>query len=286
MPIDYSKWKDIEVSDDEDDTHPNIDTPSLFKWRHEARLQRQKEFDEKKRRTEADKAEKSQRLKELKEKVSKMESTDPNMNSVKKALTELEDEMTEVKKRDEEVKKEEKLRPWNVDTISTEGFNKTLVNSQPKRKDDDMTPEEKENYLREFVKKYEKDIDGFGWLNKWDDSRAYLLERTHLACEETANYLVIKCINLAMEEKFGAMDQVAHQTIAMQYLLELSKQLDVDPRACISSFFSKIQKADPEYMKAFEDELSAFKDRIRRRAQEKIEEQMEELRKEDRKSVV
>ena len=35
------------------------------------------------------------------------------------------------------------------------------------------------------------------------------------------------------------MEQVAHQTIAMQYLLELSKQLDVDPRACISSFFTK-----------------------------------------------
>ena len=32
MPIDYSKWKAIEVSDDEDDTHPNIDTPSLFRF--------------------------------------------------------------------------------------------------------------------------------------------------------------------------------------------------------------------------------------------------------------
>jgi hypothetical protein len=31
------------VSDDEDDTHPNVDTPSLFKWRHEARLQREEE---------------------------------------------------------------------------------------------------------------------------------------------------------------------------------------------------------------------------------------------------
>lgn len=29
--VDYSKWKNIEVSDDEDDTHPNIDTPSLFR---------------------------------------------------------------------------------------------------------------------------------------------------------------------------------------------------------------------------------------------------------------
>ena len=33
--LNYSKWDNIEISDDEDDTHPNIHTPSLFKWRHE-----------------------------------------------------------------------------------------------------------------------------------------------------------------------------------------------------------------------------------------------------------
>ena len=43
MPLDYRKWDHIEVSDDEDDTHPNIDTPSLFKWRHEARVKREEE---------------------------------------------------------------------------------------------------------------------------------------------------------------------------------------------------------------------------------------------------
>ena len=40
-------------------------------------------------------------------------------------------------------------------------------------------------------------------------------------------------------QKYGAMEQVSHQCIAMQYLLELAKQLDVDPRGCISSFFTK-----------------------------------------------
>ena len=30
----------LQVSDDEDDTHPNIDTPSLFRWRHQARVER------------------------------------------------------------------------------------------------------------------------------------------------------------------------------------------------------------------------------------------------------
>ena len=42
-------WIISQVSDDEDDTHPNIDTPSLFKWRHEARVQRMEEMDAKKK---------------------------------------------------------------------------------------------------------------------------------------------------------------------------------------------------------------------------------------------
>ena len=40
------------------------------------------------------------------------------------------------------------------------------------------------------------------------------------------------------------MAHVAHQCICMQYLLELAKQLETDPRACISSFFTKIQVAE------------------------------------------
>ncbi len=57
MPIDYSKWKNIEISDDEDDTHPNIDTPSLFRWRHQARLERQAEDERKKAELEKEKRE-------------------------------------------------------------------------------------------------------------------------------------------------------------------------------------------------------------------------------------
>lgn len=33
----------LQISDDEDDTHPNIDTPSLFRWRHQARVERMEE---------------------------------------------------------------------------------------------------------------------------------------------------------------------------------------------------------------------------------------------------
>ncbi len=57
MPIDYSKWKNIEVSDDEDDTHPNIDTPSLFRWRHQARIERMSQAEQEKAELEKQKKE-------------------------------------------------------------------------------------------------------------------------------------------------------------------------------------------------------------------------------------
>jgi hypothetical protein len=46
----------------------------------------------------------------------------------------------------------------------------------------------------------------------------------------------------------------------------------------------RIQLADADYKKAFDDELVAFKDRIRRRAVEKIEEAVKEAEEEERKA--
>lgn len=37
------------------------------------------------------------------------------------------------------------------------------------------------------------------------------------------------------------MEQVAHQTIVMQFILELAKSLKVDPRGCFRRFFEKIK---------------------------------------------
>lgn len=39
-----------------------------------------------------------------------------------------------------------------------------------------------------------------GMLRRWDDSQRYLSENPSLVCEETANYLVIMCIDLEVEE--------------------------------------------------------------------------------------
>lgn len=216
----------------------------------------------------------------LKKKMASSSLSETEMAIIKKGLNELEKEAHEAGDKEKEVLDEEKKMPLNVDTISQEGFSKSVINKPKPRGSENLSEEERENNMREFVTKYEKEIKAFGWLKKFEDSKAYMQEHPHLACEETANYLVIHCLNLEMQNKHGAMEQVAHQCICIQYLLELSKQLDIDPRSCISSFFTKIQIADNEYKKAFEDELEAFKERIRVRAEQKIEEQLEEARQE------
>lgn len=286
--VDYSKWKDIEISDDEDDTHPNIDTPSLFRWRHQARIERMEEQKREKAELEKKKAETAKKLKEAKEKLEVIEKDKvetKNVGELKKALQELELEEEKVKEKEAELNKKEVMAPWNVDTIAQPGFAKTVINAKPKRQDDsELSEDAKEEKMREFVKENEKKLKQFGMLRRYDDSKAFLTENPHLVGENTANYLVIWCINLQMEGKNELMNHVAHQCICMQYILELSKHLDVDPRACVGSFFTRIQVADADYKKSFDDELISFRERICKRAAEKLEIAMKEAEEEEKQA--
>ena len=43
--INYSKWDNIELSDDESDLHPNIDKDSWFRMKHRSRLEKEEKED-------------------------------------------------------------------------------------------------------------------------------------------------------------------------------------------------------------------------------------------------
>ncbi|XP_026053717.1 hsp90 co-chaperone Cdc37 [Carassius auratus] len=282
--IDYSVWDHIEVSDDEDDTHPNIDTPSLFRWRHQARVERMEAFMKKGEELEKSLAESRRKLAEAQRRVQELSSA--STPEAKADLTKAQEEEKQLKKQErswekkmQEHRTEEKKMPWNVDTLSKEGFSKSVVNVKPEKEE---TEEEKEEKHKTFVEKYEKQIKHFGMLRRWDDSQKYLSDNPHLVCEETANYLVIMCIDLEVEEKHALMEQVAHQTIVMQFILELAKSLKVDPRGCFRQFFAKIKTADQQYQDAFNDELESFKERVRGRAKIRIEKAMKEYEEEEK----
>lgn len=277
MPIDYSRWKNIEVSDDEDDTHPNIDNASLFRWRHQARVERMREMEQKKKTFIEEKEKAEAKLKSLRERLDKEAAESEELKKAEK-------EFQEAQSKYEEIEKEERLQPWNVDTISHDGWEKTIINEPKKVAPPPLTEEEKERRYKDFVDKNEDKIKEFGMLSRWDDCKKFLLENHNLCCEETANYLTLWCLNLEIEEKHSLMKHVAKQAIAMQYMLELAKQLDIDVRGCISSFFTRIQQADQHYIDAFNDEIEAFKNRIRERAKVRVEAAIKQVEEEERQA--
>lgn len=219
-------------------------------------------------------------LKEVREKV---EKSDGNVTELQKSLNELETKSKTLNLNEEKLKSKEKLAPWNVDTISKPGFAKTVINKKPEKENyDDMTEEEKSEKMKKFVEDNEKLLKQYGILRKFEDSKRFLTSNSHLVCEDTANYLVIWCLNLEMEGKSELMGHVAHQCICMQFILESAKQLDIDPRACVGSFFTRIQVADAEYKVQFDNEVIAFKERIKARAVVKLEEAAAEAEEEER----
>ncbi|XP_036095969.1 hsp90 co-chaperone Cdc37 [Molossus molossus] len=285
--VDYSVWDHIEVSDDEDETHPNIDTASLFRWRHQARVERMEQFQKEKEELDRSCRECKRKVAECQRKLKELEVAEDEGSKVE--LERLQAEAQQLRKEErsweqklEEMRKKEKSMPWNVDTLSKDGFSKSMVNTKPEQVEEE-SEEVREQKHKTFVEKYEKQIKHFGMLHRWDDSQKYLSDNAHLVCEETANYLVIWCIDLEVEEKCALMEQVAHQTIVMQFILELAKSLKVDPRACFRQFFTKIKTADRQYMEGFNDELEAFKERVRGRAKLRIEKAMKEYEEEERK---
>lgn len=152
---------------------------------------------------EQKKKENIRRLALTKKKISEAGPNSENLDSLKKALAELEAEEKLIRKKDEELNKKDRQTPWNVDTISEPGFTKTVINSKPTRpKDDNLTEEEREAKMKKFIKENEKLLKQFGMLRKYDDSKKFLQDHNQLVCEETANYLVIWCINLEMEEVY------------------------------------------------------------------------------------
>ncbi|PAV60763.1 hypothetical protein WR25_25428 [Diploscapter pachys] len=267
MPIDYSKWKEIEVSDDEDDTHPNIDTPSLFRWRHQARLERMAEKKQKKEELEKEKSS------DLEDKLKSSSISGEEKAKIQKQIDDVRAQEEAYIAKERELEEQERLEPWNVDTIGREAFSSSRINKIGEKKPTQQTLNDEEDSKRmtQFFEQNEELLQTYGKLHGLKASEEYLLEHPHLCSEYTANYLTIEALNLAIDNKDDEMCCMAEQCVIVQYLLELAKSLSAvaTNTNVIKNFFKKFAAADPSYMKMFKDEVASFQDRLRRRAKEK-----------------
>lgn len=145
---------------------------------------------------------------------------------------------------------------------SWDAFNKSIINVQHPP----PTVETEQRNCDSFVQKHEQEVKHFGMLRRWDDSQRFLSDMPQLICEETANFLILWCIRLQQEGKEALMEQVAHQAVVMQFILEMASNSQQDPRGCFRQFFHKAKEGSHIYQEVFNSELEAFKLQIQKYA--------------------
>lgn len=163
-------------------------------------------------------------LQDVKKQVSEAKEKGIDVSELNRKLEKLLEEEKEMKKKEEEIRTKERVNnflffklnlhlqdiliefscfqvtPWNVDTISNPGFTKTVINKPAARQSEKLSDEEREKRMKVFIKENEKLLKEYGMLRKYDDSKRFLQEHPQLVCEDTANYLVMWCINLELED--------------------------------------------------------------------------------------
>jgi len=157
-PFDYSKWDNIELSDDEEDVHPNIDRESWFRMKHRSRVEREdrEEVDKKRIHKEMDAA--NFRIKEIEKTLSGMDGDVDDDDSDDDDLEDrdgLEAELSELRKAN--AKRQEKLdefdrnKKWNVDNMCKVVEERTIISKKKDAKfskDGFVVPDEDEEALK------------------------------------------------------------------------------------------------------------------------------------------
>jgi cell division cycle protein 37 len=133
--FDYSKWDNIELSDDESDLHPNIDKDSWFRMKHRTRLEReQREDEDVKNWTKLNEQENNRiqtitaRLAGLKELIAAGDE-EAELEDQDALQGELADLKKQVDERNKKIAAIKERRSWNIDNICQVKEEKTFVNS-------------------------------------------------------------------------------------------------------------------------------------------------------------
>ena len=143
--FDYSKWDHIELSDDEDDVHPNIDKESWFRMRHRSRVEREENEDKDKAVLINEMKTANERIQILQREIEKIEKAkkentndddddddddDEDLDAVEKEgyVVELQQLLFSNKQRQNKLDEYEKNKKWNVDNMFAVKEERTIVN--------------------------------------------------------------------------------------------------------------------------------------------------------------
>mmetsp|Transcript_33195 Transcript_33195/g.48711 ORF Transcript_33195/g.48711 Transcript_33195/m.48711 type:complete len:454 (-) Transcript_33195:324-1685(-) len=136
--FDYSKWDNIELSDDEDDVHPNIEKESWFRMKHRSRVEREEREEKEKKEILAEMKTDEFRIKEISKIISKLDEKgdgdeeeddddEDDLEDKDGLLVELEELNNAQKARQDKLDAFERNKIWNVDNICQVKEEKTII---------------------------------------------------------------------------------------------------------------------------------------------------------------
>eukprot|EP00531_Pseudo-nitzschia_arenysensis_P010795 CAMPEP_0116134524 /NCGR_PEP_ID=MMETSP0329-20121206/10692_1 /TAXON_ID=697910 /ORGANISM="Pseudo-nitzschia arenysensis, Strain B593" /LENGTH=436 /DNA_ID=CAMNT_0003629241 /DNA_START=131 /DNA_END=1441 /DNA_ORIENTATION=- len=138
-PFDYSKWDNIELSDDEEDVHPNIDRESWFRMKHRSRVEREEHEEKDKKRITGEMDKANQRIKMLERDLKKINKRkeddsdsddDDDLDDTEAIKIEMEELKSQNAQRQKTLDEYEKNKKWNVDNMFEVKEERTMVNKE------------------------------------------------------------------------------------------------------------------------------------------------------------
>jgi cell division cycle protein 37 len=263
-PFDYSKWDRLEISDDEQDAHPNIDSSLMIRIKREQRARREAEEEMKKA-------------------------------QLRKIGT------PEALKQVEEIEKRSRLHVDNICRVVDE---KTIVNkptqhaATPTTASSSSTPstpavttpvvtgKSEEEEFEDYVEKNEKVLAEFARQVKLEDSQQFLLDHLELLNEHACGWLLLHMLSLEMAGERPAMLSSTRQYLMLRNIMDLARETKRgnDARSMVQMFFKQII-GDKERSEMLDRETMNFGQQIINRAIQKKAEMAEELAQEDQEET-
>eukprot|EP01098_Paradermamoeba_levis_P006670 TRINITY_DN2768_c0_g1_i1.p1 TRINITY_DN2768_c0_g1~~TRINITY_DN2768_c0_g1_i1.p1 ORF type:complete len:577 (-),score=247.69 TRINITY_DN2768_c0_g1_i1:132-1799(-) len=247
--VDYSVWNNIELSDDSDiETHPNVDTNSLKKWRMESiRIRREEERERKQQQLE-EKAKLETKLKVL-EVVLKTVDNEEQKAILKKEYEEVKKEHEDLVKKMEEEEENERNNPtWHIENICRVVDDRTMLNHVPTEdKKATLTPEDEE-MAKQFAE-----------LNNWKEIHRFVaIHKIKLIKQPIIDRLFhLSFVYMYQGEEEKAKRHI-HQALILQYCISLGSDDG------LYWFFKKMRsKEETDSQKVFQKDFEERIDVIR-----------------------
>lgn len=239
----YSKWDNIELSDDEEGMHPNIDKSLMIRIRREQREKRK-----------AEEASERARLEAL------------GTPEAKKQLEEL-----------------ERNKKWCADDLCTVVSERTIINRSAEEGQKQRAAEEaviatlSEDQQAEIKmqKVFEKEdiLKEFAKITDIEDAESWLRQKSNLINEDSANWMLLHMLSLEMDGKSWEMEIATRNYLMLRNILDLAANAGGPPGQVLQPFFLQIKQKDK--LAELTNEAKVFAKKIKARAIEKKKEEKE-----------